>query len=35
MGLRFRMPTLELAGAEGRNKALENDDLLPIPDEKR
>ncbi|WVQ81583.1 hypothetical protein IAT38_003707 [Cryptococcus sp. DSM 104549] len=35
MGFQFRMPKLEVEGAVGREKALENDDLLPIPEEKR
>ncbi|WWD20952.1 hypothetical protein CI109_105430 [Kwoniella shandongensis] len=37
MGLRFRLPKfqLEVEGAAGREKSLENDDLLPIPEHKR
>ncbi|KAK8843507.1 hypothetical protein IAR55_007167 [Kwoniella newhampshirensis] len=35
MGIRFRMPRLEVEGAEGREKSLENDDLLPIPEHNR
>jgi hypothetical protein len=35
MGLRFRLPNLEVEGAEGREKQLENEDLLPIPQERR
>ncbi|ODO11198.1 hypothetical protein I350_01802 [Cryptococcus amylolentus CBS 6273] len=35
MGLRFRMPKLVVEGSKGRDASLENDDLLPIPIERR
>jgi nucleobase:cation symporter-1, NCS1 family len=33
--VKFTWPKLEVEGAVGRDKQLENDDLLPIPLERR
>lgn len=35
MPIRLRMPKLVVEGSKGREAALENDDLLPIPLERR